>query len=91
MISIYEDNDRLVISGHAGAAPKGEDLVCAAVTILIHSLNAMIADEPIEVELAEGKYTLRGKGSVRAQTALEMAMCGLKLLAEHYPECVKIK
>lgn len=91
MIEVCKVDDGLVISGHAGAAPKGEDLVCAAVTILIHSLNAMLEDEPIEMKLFPGAYTLKGVSSERARTALEMAMCGFKLLQEHYPEFVAIK
>jgi uncharacterized protein YsxB (DUF464 family) len=33
-------------SGHAGAGPKGEDIVCAAVTILLRTAAKVLAGEP---------------------------------------------
>lgn len=34
--------NRVTVQGHAGAAPKGEDLVCSAASILVHTLAANV-------------------------------------------------
>ena len=38
----------LTVDGHAGSAPEGEDLVCAAATMLVRTLAANV--EQLEVE-----------------------------------------
>lgn len=38
MITVTIEKGRIKASGHAGTAPKGQDLVCAAFTMLCHSL-----------------------------------------------------
>ena len=38
MITATIEKSRIKASGHAGTAPKGQDLVCAAFTMLCHSL-----------------------------------------------------
>lgn len=38
MITVTIEKSRIKASGHAGTAPKGQDLVCAAFTMLCHSL-----------------------------------------------------
>ena len=42
-IAYYPKFHQLTIEGHAGSAPKGEDLICAGVSALWHTLvaNAM--------------------------------------------------
>lgn len=41
-----ERNNLMEISGHAGAGTKGNDLVCAAATILMRTLQAAVQEEP---------------------------------------------
>ena len=38
MITVTIEKNKIKASGHAGTAPKGQDLVCAAFTMLCHSL-----------------------------------------------------
>ena len=42
MISIQCKGYSLRITGHAGYAPAGQDIVCAAVTILSYALGGML-------------------------------------------------
>ncbi len=92
MIEIHVEKHKLTVTGHAGAAPKGEDLICAAVSILVHSLDAMLSTygEDIKTELSEGRYILEGIGTAEAAVAIEMALRGFELLQQHYPEYIKI-
>ena len=34
--------NKLTVEGHADSAPKGEDLVCSAASILVHTLRANV-------------------------------------------------
>ena len=56
MISVTYDtkHHRLIAKGHAGSGPRGHDLVCAAVSALVMTLGANVAD-------------LAGDGKVRRQ------------------------
>lgn len=38
IITVTIEKSSIKASGHAGAAPKGQDLVCAAFTMICHSL-----------------------------------------------------
>lgn len=44
MILVSLSRDRLSIAGHAGMAPKGEDIVCAAVSALGQALIVGLRD-----------------------------------------------
>ena len=51
-----------VVSGHAGAGPKGADIVCAAVSVLVRSaFHALSEREGITVE---GEFPERGEFSL---------------------------
>lgn len=76
--------------GHSGYAPKGQDIVCAAVSILLASAA--------ETLRAKERLVLhhRGEGycalvSMEDCEALEMLRQGLRLLAENYGEYVRVK
>lgn len=76
--------------GHSGYAPRGQDIVCAAVSILLASAA--------ETLRAKERLVLhhRGEGfcvlvSMEDCEALEMLRQGLRLLAESYGEYVQIK
>lgn len=93
MIEVTFSPNQITVEGHAGAAPKGEDLVCAAVTMLVYALEDMLQmyGEGLETELAEGRYVVNGQGNCKAETAIEMFICGVVDLSTHYPEHVKLK
>ena len=46
MIHVTYDrqHNRLIAKGHAGSGPRGKDLVCAAVSALVLTLGADVAD-----------------------------------------------
>ena len=74
-----EKNGRLVTfraQGHAGAAQKGEDLVCAAVSALVLTLSEAL----IQFRLSK-----------RTRPILKTVLCGLDLLARAYPNHIEIR
>lgn len=93
MIEVTFGPNQITVEGHAGAAPKGEDLVCAAVSMLVYALEDMLHlyGEGLETELTEGRYVVNGQGNCKAETAIEMFTNGVVDLSVHYPDNVKLK
>lgn len=57
MIDVTVRKDRLTVSGHAGYAASGEDIICAAVTALSGTLVKSIenlTDDKIEYDVQPG-------------------------------------
>lgn len=82
--------------GHAGYAPAGEDIVCAAVSVLTTTcVNAMetVAGVTPRVSSGEGRLSMRlrpGDRSGDAQVILRTLRQGLGDIAEQYPEYVSL-
>jgi uncharacterized protein YsxB (DUF464 family) len=87
----------LRISGHAGFAAAGEDIVCAAASALVMSAAyglqhhcggaARVADEPGH----DYVLALRNAGDPRAQAVLETALSGLRAIARSYPGYLDVR
>ena len=77
----------LCAAGHAGYAPRGQDIVCAAVSALTLTLAEHLRRSgiPVEEERRPGGLTLRCPGSPAAEAAFAMTLTGIALLAEQYP------
>jgi len=89
----------LMVQGHAGKAPHGEDLVCAAVSVLVQTailgLTEMV-DQNLKYEIRPGYVALelpremdRGAGE-RARVILQTIVRGLEATAESYGDYVTI-
>jgi Predicted ribosomal protein len=93
---LYEpERLHLRIEGHAGSAPKGEDLVCAGVSALGFALakaalergGHVVTDE--QRALIDVRCNPEGGGEETGVPAmLETIAGGLELLAERYPDYV---
>lgn len=92
----------LAICGHAGSAPRGEDLICAGVTVLAEALAQVLEQMDLEgkleektIDLGEGAAFFRASGNpectMAVQGAFATTVAGLAWLAENYPEFVQIK
>lgn len=89
---------RLAVNGHAGAGPKGRDLVCAAVSVLVETLGSWVLENPEDVVkesrvmLEEGYALIEAAAWKNKLPALTerfgLVEYGLKKLAEQYPEYV---
>ena len=83
---VYEPKlPALEFSGHAGAGIRGQDPVCAALSILLFTLV-----EGVEgAQIRAGDAYCRVKGGDKASYALIAA--GLRLLAREYPKHVRLE
>lgn len=82
--------------GHAGYAPAGQDIVCAAVSCLMQTLAYSAAeDEHTSSCSYQGKdgpvVSVKAGDSVLMRDKFELVADGLTLLAEQYPENVNFK
>lgn len=82
--------------GHAGCAPAGQDIVCAAVSCLMQTLAYSAAeDEHTSSCIYQGKegpvVNVEAGDSVLMRDKFELVADGLTLLAEQYPENVNFK
>lgn len=93
----------LCIQGHACYAPYGADIVCAAVSTLGYTFAAALQrlysegalSAPPQIREREGFLCALGRAdpahnAVLAQT-YETVMTGLMLLAESYPEHIRLR
>ena len=103
MINISYDLENFIISaeGHAGYGVHGSDIVCAAVSALMHSLAVYICEnkaflkEDVQIDTVGGFMVIkccprwRRKKEVRA--AYELCALGLCCIAEQYPRNAEVK
>ena len=89
MIRARFEGDSVTLSGHAGYAPRGEDIVCAAVSALVYVQTRLLQeDEALEALTArEGFVELKLRRGVRCRV-LET---GLRWLSAEYPRCVQVE
>ena len=87
----------IAVSGHAGFAPRGRDIVCAATSALVLSAAngvsahckaaAKVVDDPSR----DYRLDVPGGGNARAQAVLESAVAGLRAIARSYPGNLKVR
>lgn len=83
--------------GHAGTAPRGKDIVCAAVSVLMYTAAQLLLDEQdtgnegIDVKIGHGEMCLTAKELPQdTLLRLEGVETGLALVAARYPTQVKM-
>lgn len=87
------------VSGHAQTAPHGEDLVCAAVSVLaqttILGFYQVLGQEPA-YQISDGDLHLNVSDSLtetqrrEATVLLETMLVGLKNIQQQYPKIIAI-
>lgn len=102
MIRFYkkENGVHLVMDGHAGAAPKGEDLICAAASMLCYTAGQAVQflweQGKLEchprIEIQEGRAVIiaRAKEETEAEVLYLywVIQAGAWVLARNYPKYV---
>jgi len=73
--------------GHAGAGPRGQDPVCAALSILMYTLIDCVPG----AKISSGDGYCRVDGPVREKAAYEFARRGAALLEGSYPRHVHLE
>lgn len=103
MIRISIERDcSMTITGHAGAAECGRDIVCASVSVLAATLAEQVAelneqgqleDEP-EIRMEPGDFRIHAEPSRRAEERLSYLFDAIRttcqMLAMQYPEYVTV-
>ena len=90
MIRVRFDGAQVTVSGHAGYAPAGRDIVCAAVSALVYALAGRLRETGRleRFQSAPGYAEIAGTGDCAREFAL--VRCGLALLARQYPGRVEV-
>ena len=92
----------LCVTGHAGFASMGQDIVCAAASILVYTAAELALDMERRGQLrrapvlhlkpgdAQIRFTPDAAGRQRAETGLETVGYGFSLLAKKYPRYIRL-
>jgi uncharacterized protein YsxB (DUF464 family) len=82
------------MSGHAGYAPHGQDIVCAGVSALVQTLIQSLEEltqDKIQYSMQPGTVDIEfGNLSEQAQLLVDSFFIGLRFFTENYPENVKL-
>lgn len=94
MIEVGLRKDGIMISGHAGYAPTGSDIVCAGVTALTQELiRSMegLTDDRIETDIGSGIASIQYGGlSEKGKLLIDSFFIGICMIAEEFPDYVRI-
>jgi uncharacterized protein YsxB (DUF464 family) len=88
----------LVVTGHAGFARKGQDIVCASVTVLARTTAAVLSAKPYISAVfsvpARGELylevTYRREGEPYLSAVQDFLLEGLRSVAAEYPACLSV-
>ena len=93
----------MTIKGHAGTAPKGEDLICASATMLAYTaaqaVQFMFEQDQLKkkpkIRIKDGEATIIATPKEDAYAEVLhtfwVAQCGIHVLAHNYPQNVKLE
>lgn len=96
MIVITRNNGCTTITGHAGYAPHGQDIVCAAVSALVQTFIASVEelthDEIKALRNEQGQIqTIQYRNlSAQGQVLLDSFFVGVQMIADTFPDNVKV-
>lgn len=86
--------DGITVKGHANYAVSGSDIVCAGITALAQTLIKSIkdlTDDKIEYEISPGRVDIKyGNLSEKSKTMVDSFFIGICMIAEEFPEYVRI-
>lgn len=99
--TMYWNRMRLDVDGHAGAAEKGEDLICAAVSMMTQTLGRVLEETEARGRIECKVVNREGKAMIWANPTIgcmnetkayfRFVVLGLRLLARQYPANVAVK
>lgn len=94
LIEVIVRKDEIKISGHANYAVFGSDIVCAGVTALAQTLIKSIkdlTDDKIEYEISPGRVDIKyGNLSEKSKTLVDSFFIGICMIADEFPEYIRI-
>ena len=93
----------MTLKGHAGSAPKGEDLICSAATMMAYTVaqavQFMYSSDKLKkkpkIHIKDGEATIiatpKEDAYAEALIAFWVAQCGIHVLAHNYPQNVTLE
>lgn len=94
MIEISHQDNTITVKGHAGYAPHGQDIVCASISVLIQVFVASVeelSDDTLKCEMRPGNAVISYKNlSEKSRTLLDSFLLGCRMIANAYPQHVRI-
>ena len=94
MIAVSVRKDEIKVSGHANYAEEGKDIVCAGVTALTQTLvksKEDLTEDKIEYDISPGRADIKyGDLSEKAKTLVDSFFIGICMIADEFPDYVKI-
>lgn len=95
MINIKCDQYEIAIQGHAGYAPHGQDIVCAAISTLtqvfVTSIDGLTTDK-IKAVISPGNAVVEyGNLTEQGKLLLDSFLLGINMICESYPTYVRIE
>lgn len=94
MIEIRHDGGKVTVKGHANYAEPGQDIVCAAISTLSQVFVASVEElTAAKIKTAQtGGYMeiVIEESTERAQVLLDSFLLGCRMIADEYPEYVRV-
>ena len=98
----YYDRYLLIVEGHADYNKNGDDIVCAAVSVLVYTFLNMLKDEESDKRLKLKREIVRDGyfcveiepfdfSKNRTKGIIDTVVMGLALLNQEYPENVRLE
>ncbi len=95
MIAVCIRKDGIKISGHAGYAENGKDIVCAGATALVQTLIKSIEDltqDKVQYEISPGRADIHYRNlSEKGKLLVDSFFIGVCLIANEFPDHVRIE
>lgn len=95
MIVVIVRNDGITVSGHAGYAENGKDIVCAGVTALVQTLVKSaddLTEDKIEYEISPGRADIQYRClSEAGKLLVDAFFIGICMIADEFPDHVRIE
>ena len=94
MIEVSVQKDSISVTGHAGYAPPGQDIVCAAISTLTQTLSASLdnlTDDNPDYTIAPGVFILETKDlSAKAKLLVDSFFIGINGTIAAHPDYVRL-
>ena len=94
MIEVHRYNNGITVTGHANYAEHGKDIVCAGVSTLVQTLIQSVEEltaDKIQYDMQPGTVHIKFWClSDPTRALIDAFFIGIKLIADKYPEHVKL-
>ena len=94
MISVAVSDRCVIVSGYAGYAPPGNDIICAAVSALTQSLVSSLealAEDKINTEIENGYVRIEYENlSEPGRLLVDSFFIGICMISREFPDNVRI-